>query len=134
MDNKNIFLDTNIVIDFLDSTRENHNLSVKLMEELISEDYKIFISEDMLSTIYYLIKDKQKVLMFLKDILAEWNIVSFDKDVISQAIEISLEKKTDFEDMLQCLTAKKYNCILITNDRKFINCGIEIMDYNFINL
>ena len=125
MNSKNVFLDTNIIIDFLDKTRQNHLLAVELIEALIIEDYEIFISEDMLSTIYYLIKDKKKVLMFLKDILIEWNIVPFNKDVVLKAIEISLETKKDFEDMLQCLTAKKYNCVLITNDRKFVNCGIE---------
>ena len=125
MNSKNVFLDTNIIIDFLDKTRQNHLLAVELIEALIIEDYEVFISEDMLSTIYYLIKDKKKVLMFLKDILIEWNIVPFNKDVVLKAIEISLETKKDFEDMLQCLTAKKYNCVLITNDRKFVNCGIE---------
>jgi predicted nucleic acid-binding protein len=88
----------------------------------------------MLSTIYYLIKDKKKVLMFLKDILIEWNVVPFNKDVVLKAIEISLETKKDFEDMLQCLTAKKYSCILITNDRKFVNCGIEIAGYDFMKM
>jgi predicted nucleic acid-binding protein len=125
MNSKNVFLDTNIIIDFLDKTRQNHLLAVELIEALIIEDYEVFISEDMLSTIYYLIKDKKKVLMFLKDILIEWSIVPFNKDVVLKAIEISLETKKDFEDMLQCLTAKKYNCVLITNDRKFVNCGIE---------
>ena len=125
MNSKNVFLDTNIIIDFLDKTRQNHLLAVELIEALIIEDYEIFISEDMLSTIYYLIRDKKKVLMFLKDILIEWSIVPFNKDVVLKAIEISLETKKDFEDMLQCLTAKKYNCVLITNDRKFVNCGIE---------
>ena len=125
MNSKNVFLDTNIIIDFLDKTRQNHLLAVELIEALIIEDYEVFISEDMLSTIYYLIKDKKKVLMFLKDILIEWSIVPFNKDVVLKAIEISLETKKDFEDILQCLTAKKYNCVLITNDRKFVNCGIE---------
>jgi len=99
MNSKNVFLDTNIIIDFLDKTRQNHLLAVELIEALIIEDYEIFISEDMLSTIYYLIKDKKKVLMFLKDILIEWNIVPFNKDVVLKAIEISLETKKDFEDI-----------------------------------
>ena len=134
MNSKNVFLDTNIIIDFLDKTRQNHLLAVELIETLIIEDYEIFISEDILSTVYYLIKDKKKVLMFLKDILIEWNVVPFNKDVVLKAIEISLETKKDFEDMLQCLTAKKYNCVLITNDRKFVNCGIEIAGYDFMKM
>ena len=132
MENKNIFLDTNVIIDFLDSKRANHKLARTLIEKLILEDYKIFMSEDMLSTIYYLIKDKNKVLNFFKDIYSEWNIVPFGGDVITEAIEISLKSQKDFEDILQCLTAKKYKAIfIVTNDKKFTDCGVKIVDYSY---
>ena len=132
MENKNIFLDTNIIIDFLDSKRAKHKLACTLIEKLILEDYKIFMSEDMLSTIYYLIKDKNRVLNFFKDIYSEWNIVPFGGDVIIEAIEISLKSQKDFEDILQCLTAKKYKAIfIVTNDKKFTDCGVKIGDYSY---
>jgi len=39
-------------------------------------------------------------------------------------------KEQDLEDALQCLCAKENNCtLLITNDKKFVDCGIEIMNY-----
>ena len=132
MENKSIFLDTNIIIDFLDNKRAQHKFALKLIEKLIVEDYEIFISEDMLSTIYYLVKDKERVLNFFKDISSEWNIVPFGDDVIAKAIELSLESKKDFEDILQCLVAKKYNAIfIVTNDKKFTNCGVNIVDYEY---
>jgi predicted nucleic acid-binding protein len=59
-----------------------------------------------------------------------WNVVTFEKDVINSAIEESLSKNVDFEDALQCFCAKKHRCIMITNDKKFVNCGIKIMDYD----
>ena len=125
----NIFLDTNIIIDFLDEQRENHKLAVKLLMKLTENNYNIFISEDMLSTIYYMIKNKQKVLHFFKDILNDWNIVPFEKDIIKESIEFALTNKKDFEDVLQCLTAKKYNCFIATNDTEFVNCGVKILNY-----
>ncbi len=124
-----VFLDTNILIDFLNEKRENHLLAVEMLVKFIEDDYEIYISEDMLSTIYYLVKDKQKVLKFFYDIIDEWNIVSFDRDVILEAIEFSLNKNKDFEDVLECFTAKKYDCVLITNDKSFVNCGIKITGY-----
>jgi predicted nucleic acid-binding protein len=78
----NVFLDTNIIIDFLDEKRTNHPLAV-----------------------------------------------NFNKDVIEKAIDFSLKNSKDFEDVLQCLTAKKYNCTVITNDKKFADCGVEILNY-----
>jgi predicted nucleic acid-binding protein len=57
-----------------------------------------------------------------------WKIVSFGKERLFEAITISKEGK-DFEDVLQCLSAKELQCsILITNDKEFYPCGIEIMN------
>jgi predicted nucleic acid-binding protein len=126
----NVFLDTNIIIDFLDINRENHLRAVELLKLLNERNSEIYISEDMLSTVYYLIKDKSKVLLFLREIMKLWNVVTFEKDVINSAIEESLSKNVDFEDALQCFCAKKHRCIIIANDKKFVNCGIEIMDYD----
>lgn len=50
----NIFLDTNIVLDIIDSSRVNHPLAKELWKLLVLNECKIMISEDMLSTIYYI--------------------------------------------------------------------------------
>ena len=131
---KNVFVDTNIIIDFLDNEREHHQLAINLFQQLIEEEIAIYISEDMLSTIYFIIKDKQKVLNFLEDIVDEWNIVPFGKDVIKEAIRLSKKNARDFEDMLQCLSAKKFGCVLITNDKSFVDCEIEIAGYENVML
>ena len=124
-----IFLDTNIVLDIIVPNRIEEKIIVKLFDKLA--DYEIFISEDMLSTIYYIVKDKQKVLEFLETICDEWNVVSFENDVIKDAIKFSLTNKSDLEDTLQCFCAKKFDCnILLTNDKKFIDCGVNILDYD----
>jgi len=128
---KKVFLDTNILIDILDVKREKNYLAKKLMEKLINEDYEIFISEDMLSTIYYIIRDKEKVLNFYQDIVNDeyWHIIPFEKDVIEKAIDFSLKNNQDLEDVLQCFLAKKYKAFLITEDKDFVNCGIKILNY-----
>ena len=82
----------------------------------------------MLSTIFYINKDKNQTLKFFKIIQQRWYIVPFGKSVIDDAIKLSLENNLDLEDTLQCLCAKDNGCeILITNDNKFYDCGIEIM-------
>ena len=45
-----------------------------------------------------------------------------------KAIDLSLEKKLDLEDVLQCLCAKENECrVFITHDKRFYDCGVEIM-------
>jgi len=124
-----IYLDTNIVLDILDKQRKNHQTAFLLLEKLIYQNYTIAISEDMLSTIYYISKDKKRALEFFEFIIANnWKIVNFGINIILEAIKISKDSNSDFEDILQCLTAKNIDAkYLITNDKKFINCGISIL-------
>ena len=127
MNTKKVFLDTNIVLDMLDGSRSNAHSVKALWERLILDKYTIVVSEDMLSTIFYIEKDKRKTLEFFKIIYKRWTISAFGKDVVKNAIDLSLEESLDFEDVLQCLCAKENGCdILITNDKKFYNCDIEI--------
>jgi len=131
MENKKIFLDTNIVADMISDARENHENSLLLLKILIEEEYEVFISEDMLSTLYFISKNKKATLEFFKNIIyIDWNVVSYGQTVIREATNISLLKSIDLEDTLQCLCARDNGCnLLITNDKEFVNCGIEIVNY-----
>ncbi len=123
-----VFVDTNIVVDIIDSERKGHFYGIKLIEILIKNGINIAISEDMFTTIYYVVKNKEKVLKFLDYITEKWKIYNYGDILVKKAIKISLQKGVDFEDVLQCLCAKENGCeVLITNDKKFYNCGIKIM-------
>ena len=126
--NNKVFLDTNIVADLLDSNRPNHRNSLGLVEELIKDDTAICISEDMISTLYYITKDKKATLDFFKNVIfVDWEVLSFGKELLQDAVELSIKEDQDLEDILQCLCAKINGCnALITNDKLFYDCGIEI--------
>ena len=66
---KKIFLDEYIVLDLLDSTRSSHRISKNVFEKLIDQNYTIVISEDVLTTIYYIVKNKQRFLISSKQLL-----------------------------------------------------------------
>ena len=131
---KNIFLDTNIVLDFLDKKRPLHEKSKELITKLTIEDYSIFISEDMLSTIFYISKDKEKVLLFFETIIQKWSVVPYGLTLIAEAItKCKTHKGQDLEDTLQCLCSKEHDCIyIVTSDKSFVDCGIEVVNYNEI--
>jgi predicted nucleic acid-binding protein len=128
---KKLFLDTNIVIDIIDEARKSHQKAKETLLKIIDEDYEVYVSEDMISTIYYILKGNQKVLLFFKSILKEWNVVPFGVDVINQAIDFCLDNGSDLEDTMQCICAKNYECkLFLTNDKKFVDCGIDIVNYD----
>lgn len=125
-----VFFDTNIVLDILDKQRKNNSLMEELIFYVVKNNIKVVVSEDMLSTIYYIFKDKKAVLDFFKTVKSKWIISSFGDDVISQAIELS-SIGADFEDALQCLCAKKNGCkAILTSDKNFVDC--EVPKYSVV--
>ena len=125
-----LFLDSNIVLDFLDSARPTHQDAIKIFQYIITNNIETYLSEDMLTTIYYISKDKQKVLEFFEKIMQLWKIVAFEQNTINEAITICKNNSTeDFEDVLQSLAAKRNGChIVVTNDKKFYKCGVDILN------
>lgn len=123
-----LFFDTNVVLDIIDANRDRHEATLEMWEHLVAEGSEIFISEDMLSTIFYLNVDKKFALEFFQFIQTRWQIVPFGQKVIKDAVNLTLENSLDLEDVLQCLCAKENGCdVLITNDKKFYDCGIKIV-------
>lgn len=115
------------MLDIIDESRINHSETSMVLKYCVFNNYTIVISEDILSTIFYIYKDKQKVLDFFNIIKDDWVISPFGKEVINSAIGLSIQKKLDLEDLLQCLCAKINDCdILITNDKKFYDCDMNI--------
>jgi len=130
-----VFLDTNIILDFLDKKRPHHENATRLISMLIGKKTEIYISEDMLSTIFYIIKDKKRVLLFFEMITKRWFVVPYGRELINEAIGVCLENKgQDLEDTLQCLCAKQNNCtFVITSDKGFVDCGVEVLGYEQVN-
>jgi len=128
---KKVFLDINIILDFLEQSRQRHKKTVELIEYLTVNNYEICISEDMLTTIYYISKQKTTVLKFLKTIMGQWKIFSFGEQVLNYAISAALKNDQDLEDLLQCFCARENGCsAIITHDKSFYDCDISIYTAN----
>ena len=132
MANSAVFLDTNVVADMIDAQRKHHKDSLRLLQYLSLENYEIVISEDMISTLYYISEDKEATLAFLEHIVyPDWRVVPFGIETIKEATQIAMQTGTDLEDLLQCLCAKRHGCrYLITGDKRFVECGLDVVDYD----
>ncbi len=131
---KKVFLDANILLDFLDKNRKYHRESRNLISYLLSNDFKIVFSEDILTNIVYILRkdDVNKVLEVFREFIKSslFEIVSFGYDTIDLACEYCIKNGGDFEDTLQYFCAKKENCELIyTMDKSFPNIDIPIKRY-----
>jgi len=128
---KRIFLDTNIILDFLDDKRPKHSHAMILLDRLSRDGWRIVISEDMFSTIFYIRRGNRRVLEFFRYVLREWSVVPYGKPLMREAVERALRESLDLEDTLQCLCAKKEECaIVVTEDQGFVDCGVRVMGYD----
>jgi len=123
-----VFLDTNICLDLLDTTRPTSKRSIKwYMEHKDNLDLQFYFSADFITTIYYVLTQKRKVEPI--KVLSAIEQLSFEvmphylkhSDFIN-AKEIFIQTKfNDFEDLFVLSSATRIGCgLFITNDKKLL--------------
>ncbi len=111
---KNIFLDTNVVIDFLSDRRPFSLLAAKIFNYSLQGKVKVYISAISYNNIYYILRQSLTSIETIKllDGLCEMSEIA---DVTKAIIKASL--KTDFKDFEDAI---QYNCALSINKLDFI--------------
>lgn len=127
-----LFLDANIIIDFLDKRRKNNRITKDFLALAVENEYELIISEDVLTNVFYICRkdvDRKNLLDFLLLFSREFSISSFGEDVIVKSINLCQKnKKMDLEDVLQSVFADKENCdLIISNDKKFSKLNVDII-------
>ena len=111
---KTIFLDTNIVIDFLADRKPFSLLAAKLFNFTLSGKVKIYISAVSYNNIYYILRQSHSSVETVK-LLDELSEMTEIADVTKNIIKKSLKSDfKDFEDAIQ------YNCALSLTKIDFI--------------
>lgn len=114
-----LFLDTNIIIDFLGEREPFYEAAAKIATLADRGDIEIFISALTYPTVFYLLsryEDKAAV----KEKIRKLKVISETVDLTDRILEKGLSSVfTDFEDSLQYFSALKSDChILITRNGK----------------
>lgn len=110
----NIFLDTNVLIDFLADRRPFSLEAARLFDNSLKRKIRIFISAVSYNNIYYILRQSlshNETIKMLAE-LNEWTeIIDVSKDIIQKSIKSDFK---DFEDAIQ------YNCARSSNKIEFI--------------
>ena len=116
-----VFIDANIVLDFLDSARPRHTQAVQSLATLAEQGYTPVVTEDLLTTIYYVAEHKIRILEFFTYMLHNWVIVPFGLSILEHTIaDCRQDSSIDFEDRAQGYAALRQNChFLLTADKNF---------------
>ncbi|MEO6133763.1 MAG: PIN domain-containing protein [Ginsengibacter sp.] len=111
---KQIFLDTNVVIDFLADRKPFSVAAANIFNLAVSGKVKIYISALSYSNIYYILRQafsNAGTIKLLDELCEMTEIADVTKAIIKKSLKSDLK---DFEDAIQ------YNCALSLNKIDFI--------------
>lgn len=125
-----IFLDTNIVIDFLGERDDFYLSSAKILTLADKKIIKVYTSPTTIANTFYILsktENQKKVLEKLRKFKLVCNISTMNDEVIEKAINSNFK---DFEDSMQYFSAIATNCeIIITrNEKDFKNALIPVLN------
>lgn len=125
-----IFLDTNIVIDFLGERANFYQPAAKILTLADQKKIEIYTSPTSISNTYYLLSRFENTKIALEKIRkfkVLCSISMMDDEVIEKAINSDFK---DFEDAMQYFSALASNCDLIVtrNEKDFKNALIPVLN------
>lgn len=123
---KHIFLDTNVLIDFLADRKPFSIEAAKLFDYSFKRKVTIYVASVSYNNIYYILRQSCSHTETIKILaeLQEWTeTVDVSKDVIRKALKSEFK---DFEDGIQYQCAKALNKIdcIVTRDTKDFKTGL----------
>lgn len=129
---RKLFFDANIILDMLDSDRENIKNVRTLVHIALMKGIELYTSCDILSNVYYVGRKKLEKHLLVEEmlrILEIFEIVPIDKPIAKNALLANKTKlPLDFEDILQHECAMVRECdFIVTNDKKFVTGEIKAL-------
>lgn len=127
---KSIFLDTNIIIDFLGDRKPHSNYAEQIFELALQNKIKIYTSSHSIATTHYILKkyiaekELRKILLELLDL---FTILPIDFDVLQKGLKSTIK---DFEDALQMIVASTFSeisFIVTRNIKDFKSSKISVV-------
>lgn len=104
---KRLFLDTNVIIDFLADRKPFAEAGGRLFTFALEKKIKLYCSAISYNNIYYLIRQTQThipTIKLLDELFNMTEIISVDEKIISQSLKSDF---WDFEDAIQYFCAQR---------------------------
>ena len=129
---KNIFIDTNVIIDFLGNRESFSNSATDLFDLYADNKKKLFVAAISYTNVYYLlykqIKSHKRVISHLSTLFELTELIDINTSVINQSIHSEF---TDFEDAVQfyaALSNKKIDIIVSRDKKGFKKSTLPVLD------
>lgn len=127
---KNIFLDTNILMDILANRQPFYKSSSEIYKLGLSKKLMLYTSANTISTLHYLLKKyatEQNVRQSLEEITNVITIIPVDIHIIKKSLKSNYK---DFEDAIQIISAQSINnmnCIVTRDIKDYKYAQINVL-------
>jgi predicted nucleic acid-binding protein len=127
---KNIFLDTNVLMDILANRQPFYKSSSEIYKLGLGEKVNFFTSSNTISTLHYLLKkftSEENIRQSLEEIINVVSIISVDINIIKKSLK---SNHKDFEDAIQIVSAqsiKDMYCIVTRDLKHYKHAEINVM-------
>ncbi len=127
---KRIFVDTNVIIDFLANRKPFSVSAATLFNYAVAGKIKIYISAVSYNNIYYILRQSNahtKTIKYLDALSEMTEVADVTKAIIKQSLKSSMR---DFEDAIQyycALGLSNIDCIVTRNSKDFKKSNLPVM-------
>lgn len=127
---KNIFLDSNILMDIFANRQPFVKTSLLIYKLGVDNKINLYTSSNTITTIHYLLKkfiSEDKIRMALEEILENIQIIAVDINIIRKSLKSSHK---NFEDAIQITSAQSIHnmdCIVTRDLKDFKNSEISVL-------
>jgi predicted nucleic acid-binding protein len=127
---KTIFLDTNVIIDFMADRKPFAEEAAQLFHQSLTGNLVIHVSAISYNNIYYLLRRQypHKECIKMLYTLSEWTLIlEATKEIMTKSLHADF---TDFEDAIQYFSAlsnKNIKCIVTRNSKDFKKSKLPVM-------
>jgi predicted nucleic acid-binding protein len=126
----NLFLDTNVLIDFLSDRKPYSESAGKLFTLSLNKKIRIFISAISYNNVYYILRQSltnKETIGLLKELSEMTEVIHLTKNVLKNALKSDFK---DFEDAIQyysALTNSSIEKMVTRNTKDFKLSEIPVM-------
>lgn len=127
---KNIFIDTNILVDIFANRTPFIKNSLKIYNFGIQKKIALYTSSNTISTIHYILKksiSEEKTRIAIEHILTHITIIPVDITILRKSLK---SNHKDFEDAVQIISAQSIidmNCIVTRDLKDYKHAEIDVM-------
>jgi len=126
---KNVFIDTNILMDIFANRDPFIKNSLKIYTLGAEKKINLFTTSNTITTLHYLLKkiiSEEKTRMALEEVVENISIIPIDNEIIKKSLKSSHK---DFEDAIQITSAQSIptmDCIITRDLKDFKNSEIKV--------